>query len=243
MPTVLLLRHGRSTANTAGILAGRAPGVLLDDVGQAQVAAVGQRLADVPLSAIVSSPVQRCLDTAAAVHAVPGPRGRHRRRPDVVADDRLSECDYGDWTGRALRDLAKEPHWAVVQQHPSAAHFPGGESLREVQARAVAAVRDSDARLRAEIGEQAVWLAVSHGDVIKAVVADAVGSHLDSFQRIVVDPGSITVIRYTTTRPFLLRSNDVGGDLSGLVPRRRTRARSSDADLGGGAGAGPRSRG
>ncbi len=248
MPTVLLLRHGRSTANTAGVLAGRTPGVLLDDVGHAQVAALGQRLAPVPLSAVVSSPVQRCVDTAEAVRAVHGPRGRLRLRPDLVQDSRLSECDYGDWTNRALKELTKEPHWTVVQQHPSAAQFPGGEALRDVQARAVEAIRHTDARLRAEVGEHAVWAAVTHGDVIKAIVADAVGSHLDTFQRIVADPASVTAIRYTTTRPFLLRLNDTGGDLAGLVPpkqsRRRSRtADSSDAVVGGGAGSSTGSRG
>ena len=248
MPTVLLLRHGRSTANTAGLLAGRTPGVLLDDVGRAQVQAVAQRLAVVPLAAVVSSPVQRCVDTAEAVRAVGGPRGKLARRPDLHLDDRLSECDYGDWTNRPLKELVKEPEWTVVQQHPSAAQFPGGEALREVQARAVEAVREHDARLRHEVGEHAVWVAVTHGDVIKALVADAVGSHLDTFQRIVADPASVTAIRYTTTRPFLLRLNDTGGELAGLVPpvRRRGRSRtadSSDAVVGGGAGAEPRSRG
>lgn len=248
MPTVLLLRHGRSTANTAGVLAGRTPGVLLDDVGRAQVAALGQRLAPVPLSAVVSSPVQRCVDTAEAVRAVPGPRGKLHRRPELVLDERLSECDYGEWTNRALKDLAKEPHWTVVQQHPSAAQFPGGEALRDVQARAVAAVREIDARLREEVGEHAVWAAVTHGDVIKAIVADAVGCHLDTFQRIVADPASVTAVRYTTTRPFLLRANDTGGDLAGLAPpkqgRRRSRtAESSDAAVGGGAGSVTGSRG
>ncbi len=248
MPTVLLVRHGRSTANTAGLLAGRTPGVLLDEVGRDQVMALARRLAVVPLAAVVSSPVERCLDTAAAVRSVDGPRGRSARRPDLVVDERLSECDYGAWTGRALKDLVKEPGWTVVQQHPSAAQFPGGESLRQVQARAVDAVREHDARLRSEVGEHAVWVAVTHGDVIKALVADAVGSHLDTFQRIVADPASVTAVRYTPTRPFLLRLNDTGGDLAGLVPpaRRRGRSRtadSSDAVVGGGAGAGPGTRG
>lgn len=251
MPTVLLLRHGRSTANTAGLLAGRTPGVLLDDVGREQVAALARRLAVVPLAAVVSSPVQRCLDTAEAVRAVEGPggpRGRTLPRPELVVDERLSECDYGEWTNRPLTELVKEPEWAVVQQHPSAAQFPGGESLRQVQARAVEAVREHDARLRREVGEHAVWAAVTHGDVIKALVADAVGAHLDTFQRVVADPASLTAVRYTATRPFLLRLNDGGGDLAGLVPPvrkkgRSRRADSSDAVVGGGAGAAPDGRG
>lgn len=244
MPTLLLLRHGRSTANTSGVLAGRSPGVDLDDTGREQVAAVARRLGAVPLAAVVSSPVQRCVDTAAAVLAVDGPKGRGRRRPELLVDDRLAECDYGSWTGRTLAELAKEPAWRVVQQHPSAAEFPDGETLRGVQARAVDVVRETDARLLRDVGDHAVWVAVTHGDVIKAVVADALGMHLDSFQRIVADPASLTAVRYTTTRPFVLRLNDTAGDLAPLVPaRRRARRAGSDAAVGGGAGTASAGRG
>jgi probable phosphomutase (TIGR03848 family) len=227
--TVILLRHGRTTANTGGVLAGWTPGVRLDDAGEAQVAAVGKRLAPVPLAAVVSSPLERCAQTAAAVVA--------GRDVEVQTDDRLGEARYGDWTGRTIKELAKEPLWKVVQQHPSAAVFPGpeGEGLAQTQARAVAAVRAWNATL----GPDAVWLACSHGDVIKAILADALGLHLDQFQRIVVDPASISVVTYTDTRPFVVRVNDTGGDVSGLVPpprKRRRRAASSDAVVGGGAG-------
>jgi probable phosphomutase (TIGR03848 family) len=227
--TVILLRHGRTTANTGGVLAGWTPGVRLDETGDAQAAAVGKRLATVPLAAVVSSPLERCAQTAAAVVA--------GRDLDVATDDRLGEARYGDWTGRAIKELAKEPLWKVVQQHPSAAVFPGpeGEGLAQTQARAVAAVRAWNATL----GPDAVWLACSHGDVIKAILADALGLHLDQFQRIVVDPASISVVTYTDTRPFVVRVNDTGGDVSGLVPpprKRRRRAASSDAVVGGGAG-------
>jgi probable phosphomutase (TIGR03848 family) len=227
--TVILLRHGRTTANTGGILAGWTPGVRLDESGEAQVRAVGERLAKVPLAAIVSSPLERCRQTADAVAA--------GRELDVQADERLGEARYGDWTGKTIKELAKEPLWKVVQQHPSAAVFPGpeGEGLAQTQARAVAAVRGWNAQL----GPDAVWVACSHGDVIKAIVADALGLHLDQFQRIVVDPASISVITYTETRPFVVRVNDTGGDVSALIPppkkRRRTKA-SSDAVVGGGAG-------
>jgi probable phosphomutase (TIGR03848 family) len=228
--TVILLRHGRTTANTGGVLAGWTPGVQLDEAGVAQAQAVGERLAKVPLAAIVSSPLERCLQTAEAVAA--------GRELVVKDDDRLGEARYGDWTGRTLKELVKEPLWRVVQQHPSAAVFPGpeGEGLAQTQARAVAAVRSWNATL----GADAVWLACSHGDVIKAVLADALGLHLDQFQRIVVDPASISVVTYTDTRPFVLRINDTGGDVSALIPpsrRRRRRTPSSDAVVGGGAGA------
>jgi len=214
--TVVLVRHGL-TAMTGPVLAGWTPGLHLDERGQAQAAAVAERLAPLPLAAVVSSPLDRCLDTAAAIAGV------RRPAPEVAVDARLGECRYGDWTGRPLRELAKEPLWRTVQAHPAAAVFPGpeGEPLRETQARAVAALRDWDARVEAEAGPDAVWLACSHGDVIKALVADALGLHLDLFQRITVDPCSVTVVRYTPLRPFLLRLNDTGGGVADLVPPKR----------------------
>jgi probable phosphomutase (TIGR03848 family) len=229
--TVILLRHGRTTANTGGVLAGWTPGVQLDETGQAQVQAVAARLAPVPLAAVVSSPLERCQQTASAVLA--------GRELELRTDDRLGEARYGDWTGRPLKELVKEPLWKIVQQHPSAAVFPGpeGEGLAQTQARAVAAVREWNATL----GPDAVWLACSHGDVIKAVLADALGVHLDAFQRIVVDPASISVISYTDTRPFVVRMNDTGGDVVALLPPKKKPRRSkaaSDAAVGGGAGPG-----
>jgi probable phosphomutase (TIGR03848 family) len=234
--TVLLVRHGRTDANASGVLAGWTPGVHLDERGREQAEALGARLSGVPLSALVSSPLERCQETAAALAS-------GREGCDVETDERLAEARYGDWTGQEISKLAKDPLWKVVQAHPSAVVFPGeaGESLRGMQQRAVDAVREWDAKVAAAAGPEAVWAAVSHGDVIKSVVADALGLHLDAFQRIVVDPCSVTVIRYTELRPFVVRLNDVGGDVSGLVPpkRRRRRAKpSSDAVVGGGAGSG-----
>jgi probable phosphomutase (TIGR03848 family) len=246
--TVLLIRHGRTAANTDGVLAGWTPGVALDERGREQAQAVGRRLAALPLAAVVSSPLERCLETAQAL--VDGRAGAR-----VVGDERLGECKYGDWTGRQLKQLAKDKLWKVVQAQPSAATFPGegGESLREMQARAVAAVRDWDVRLGRQFGPGTVWVACSHGDVIKAVVADALGMHLDMFQRIVVEPGSVTAIRYTDLRPFLIRLNDVSGDAAAYRPPKTRRGRrsrgpsseptesttsheSGDAVVGGGAG-------
>jgi probable phosphomutase (TIGR03848 family) len=229
--TVILLRHGRTTANTGGVLAGWTPGIGLDETGRAQVQAVAARLAPVPLAAVVSSPLQRCVQTASAV--------AEGRELELQTDERLGEARYGDWTGRPLKELVKEPLWKVVQQHPSAAVFPGaeGEGLAQTQARAVGAVREWNAKL----GPDAVWLACTHGDVIKAILADALGLHLDSFQRIVADPASISVISYTETRPFVVRMNDTGGDVAALIPPKkkgRRRPRTSDAVVGGGAGSG-----
>jgi probable phosphomutase (TIGR03848 family) len=231
MPTVILVRHGRSTANATGVLAGRLPGVHLDETGVAQAAAVGERLSGVRLSAAVTSPLERCRETA-----------REITRPQAGAlrattDKQLSECDYGEWQGRPLRELAKEKLWKTVQAQPSAATFPGGESMRSMQDRAVSAVRRHDARVAAEHGDDAVWLAVSHGDVIKSILADALGTHLDLFQRIHVDPASVSIVRYSESRPFVLGTNTHAGDLGWLTPPKKSRRRrSSDAAVGGGAG-------
>lgn len=213
--TVILLRHGVSTSNTAHTLAGRSPGVELDDRGRGQADALVDRLAAVPIQAIVRSPLLRCEQTvtplASALGLIP------------VVDDRLAEVDYGDWTGRKLAELLKEPLWKVVQRHASAAVFPGGEGLAEVQHRAVAAIREHDGRLAAEHGRDVVWIACTHGDVIKSVLADAFGIHLDGFQRIVAEPASISVVRYTPTAPYVWRVNDTGSDLSGLEPKPPSR--------------------
>ncbi len=148
-----------------------------------------------------------------------GDPGRAARPPSRAQTDRgLTECDYGEWQGRALKDLAKEKLWATVQAQPSAATFPGGESMVAMQARAVSAVRRRDALVEAEHGAGAVWLAVSHGDVIKSILADALGMHLDLFQRLHVDPASVSIIRYTATRPYVLATNTHAGDLSWLAP-------------------------
>jgi probable phosphomutase (TIGR03848 family) len=232
VPTVVLVRHGRSAANAKAVLAGRTPGVPLDDAGQEQAAALAGRLGGVPVVAVVSSPLQRCAETAAPVAAALG------LQTDV--EDRLIECDYGEWTGRELKALVKLPEWKAVQAHPSSVQFPGGESMRAMQARAVDAVRDWNVRMATTHGESAVWVAVSHADVIKAVLADALGMHLDEFQRIVVDPGSVSIVRYSPLRPFVTRVNDTGGSFVDLLPpkrRRSSRSRGSDAVVGGTTGA------
>ncbi|MBN9108388.1 MAG: MSMEG_4193 family putative phosphomutase [Pseudonocardia sp.] len=229
MTTLILLRHGRSSANAAGVLAGRSPGVELDETGLGQAEKVVERLAGIPIAEIVTSPMTRCRQTVE-------PLAIDRKLVPTVEDE-LSEVDYGDWTGGSLKTLAKEPLWKVVQAHPSAAVFPGGEGLAGMQARAVAAVRAHGARIAEQHGPSAVWLACSHGDVIKSVLADALATHLDNFQRIMVDTCSVSVVHYTDTRPFVAKVNDLGGDLAGIVPpkprRRRSTKRSSDAVVGG----------
>jgi probable phosphomutase (TIGR03848 family) len=247
MAIVMLVRHGRTTANASGLLAGRTSGVLLDETGEVQAKDAGERLAAVPLAAIVTSPLERCVQTAAAIAAA----NVSGREPQT--DDALLECHYGDWQGRLLKDLVKEKLWKTIQAQPSAVEFPGGETMPEMQRRAATAVRRHDARIEAEYGAHAVWVAVSHGDPIKSVLADALGMHLDLFQRINVDPGSISIVRYTVSRPYVLAVNTHAGDLSWLKPpakRPTTRAASRkgrrkaadtsdmevDAPVGGGAG-------
>jgi probable phosphomutase (TIGR03848 family) len=229
---LLVVRHGL-TASTGSALTGRTPGISLDDRGRAQAKAVAARLAGVRLDAIVSSPLDRCFETAETI-AADQPGGMA-----VQTDERLIEVGYGDWTGKSLRKLSHEPLWRVVQAHPSAVTFPGegGEALADVQRRVVTAVRDWNEKL----GPNSVYLICSHGDVIKSLLADSLGLHLDLYQRIIIDPCSLSVIRFTPLRPFVERQNDTGGNVSALARAEKTTAgspglRPGDAAVGGGAG-------
>lgn len=226
MATALLVRHGRTTANATGLLAGRAVGVTLDEIGREQAALAGARLAAVPLVAVVSSPLERCQQTAQHI------LDRQVGTPYASVDLDLTECDYGQWQGRRLTELATEELWPRVQSQPSAVVFPGGESMAAMQARAVAAIRRHDAAVEAEHGPGAVWVAVSHGDIIKSILADALGMHLDLFQRINVSPASVSVVRYGASRPSVHATNTDAGDLSWLSKG----IHAGDAPVGGGAG-------
>ena len=235
MPIALLIRHGRTSANATGVLAGRSAGVELDEKGVEQAIALGQRLLSVPLAVVVTSPLERTRQTAARLI-----EGREPE-PSLEIDDRVIEANYGGWTGEKLSVLAKDPLWKVVQAQPSAVTFPGegGEAMVSMASRAVTCVREWNARVAETHGDDAVFAVVSHGDVIKAITADALGMHLDSFQRISCDPCSLTVVRYTSTRPYVLRANDTGGSVDALIPPkkgRRRKTRSNDAPVGGGAG-------
>lgn len=248
MPTVILLRHGRTTANATGLLAGWSPGVELDEVGRDQASAVAERLAALPIVRVVSSPLTRCLQTAEALVT--------RLGTTYEEEVDLGECRYGGWTGRPLAELAKEPLWRTVQDRPSEATFPESsdfshESMSQMWDRATGAVRRLSAQVQAEHGPEALWVAVSHGDVIKAILTDAAGAGLDSIQRVNVDPASLSVIRFAASpvgdegspgpldfRPMIVRVNDIGGDLAGLRPREGQPGDlpAGDAAVGGGAG-------
>lgn len=230
MPTCLLVRHGHSTSNGEGVLAGRLPGIHLTDRGRQQVAALAARFADVPVARVVTSPLERCVETATPLAAAMGVR--------PVVDDALQECAYGAWTGRKLAELAKEPLWATVQDDPESARFPdhdryAAESLREMAERVVGAVRRIDAEVLAESGPGAVWVAVSHGDLVKAVLADATGAGLANFQRYTADPASVSVVRYGERHTFLLTANDPAPDPARFRPPADEKPE-ADAVVGGG---------
>lgn len=230
MAIVLLLRHGHSTANAEGVLAGWTDGVGLTDTGREQAGRLAQRLAPLTLVRAVSSPLQRCRETAAL--AVPG--------LEVVTDERLGECHYGAWTGRLLREAARDPLWRVIQDDPAAATFPesaehAAESLGQMVERVIGGLRALDAEVEQQHGRGAVWLAVSHGDPIKAVVAEAVGAGIAGLQRVRVDPGSVTAVQVTEQRMVLLASNTHAGDLAPLVALP-TGHDAGDSTVGGGEG-------
>ena len=201
--TVLLVRHGQ-TPSTGTTLPGRAKGLHLAEAGRAQAEVAATRIAKLDkVTAVYASPLERTRETAAPIAAGLGLK--------VQVDRGLLECEFGEWTGRALKDLAKLPEWKTVQRYPSGFRFPGGESFTEMQARMTSTL----ARLvGAHRGETIV--AVSHADPIKAALADALGTHLDLFQRIVVSPCSVSAIWYGEAGPVVLTANSTGDDLTTL---------------------------
>lgn len=197
MTILLLVRHA-TTAATGHRLGGWTPGVHLDDGGRAQAAAVAERLAGLPVAAVHASPLERTQQTAAAIAAP--------HHLDVITEQGLGEVDYGDWTDRPLDELRREPAWATVQHTPSRMAFPGGGTIRGVQARAV----DVTEQLAAAYPGKVV-VAVSHADVIKAVLAHHLALPLDAFQRLVIDPASVSVVALPAHgHPLVLRVNDTG---------------------------------
>ncbi len=200
---MLLVRHG-TTPTTGSVLPGRAPGLHLSDKGVAQAEAVAARIAGLSgVQAIYTSPLERTRETARPIAQALGLRAR------VVKG--LVECDFGEWTGQPLKDLARRPEWQAVQRTPSSFRFPGGESFREMQTRMTTTVADLAERHRGG----AVVL-VSHADPIKAAVADALGTHLDLFQRIAIAPCSVSAIAQGPMGPMVLGVN-LTGALADLV--------------------------
>ena len=202
---VLLVRHGQ-TPTTGAQLPGRAKGLHLSDAGQAQAEAVAGRIASLKrVDAVYASPLERTRETAAPIAKA--------RDLSVTVERGLLECDFGEWTGRSLKDLFKLPEWRTVQRYPSGFRFPGGESFPEMQTRITSTLATLADRHRG-----GVVVAVSHADPIKAAVADALGTHLDLFQRIVVSPCSVTALAFLDGAPVVLCVNSTGRDLSTLAP-------------------------
>lgn len=202
---VVFVRHGR-TPTTGSVLPGRAKGLRLSDEGHAQAEHAARRVASLgDVAAVYSSPLERTRQTARPIAAAV------KRR--VRTSDGLLECDFGEWTGRALEELMALPEWQTVQRAPSTFRFPGGESFVEMQSRIGTEVE----RLVAAHPGQCI-VCVSHADPIKAVVAQAQGVHLDLFQRTVISPCSLTPILYSAGPPVVLATNSTGDDLSSLVP-------------------------
>ncbi len=214
MGTLLLIRHGRTDANASGVLAGRTPGVVLDEVGRSSTKALSERLKGVNVSQVVSSPLERTRETASILFG----------NADVVLEDRLLECDYGDWQGSKLSELAVHELWPIVQQRPDEMIFPNGESMNDMSTRASSAAREWDAKLTAEHGDKVVWAAVSHGDIIKAICADAMGLPLRKFQSLLIEPASVSVIHYAETGSSVSKLNDTGSEWLSKLNDEATKA-------------------
>lgn len=200
---VLLVRHGQ-TPTTGQTLPGRAKGLHLSDTGRTQADSAAQRIAGLEdVAAVYASPLERTRQTARPIAAARGLK--------VQTERGLLECDFGEWTGSALKDLMKRPEWQTVQRYPSGFRFPDGESFSEMQTRMVGTID----RLVARHPGQTI-VAVSHADPIKAALAQALGTHLDLFQRIVVSPCSISAVSYGAAGPAVLAANSTGDDLTRL---------------------------
>lgn len=215
MGIAILLRHGHSTANADGVLSGRLPGVTLTPTGEEQARQLAAAFRDVDIASVSVSPLERTQQTARLVF---GER-EFRNAPGII------ECDYGDWSGKLLSDLAGEPLWQQVQHEPSSVRFPNGESMTAMAARSVTTVAEQSTH-------DGVHVFVTHGDIIKSVISDSSGAAFDHFQRIVVDPCSISIIRFTDQRRLLASNIPVSGAAEALAAL----ARSDRGTVGGGGG-------
>ncbi len=227
MATVLLIRHGQTSANVSGILAGTSPGVPLDDTGVQQITELAKALKGMAPQALITSPMERTVRTADILAQGLSTADLPLQ---IQHEPGLIECDYGSWTGQPLAELSQHDMWRAVQDHPSSVVFPGdsGEAMSHMQSRAVASIR----RWNDVLGPESLYIAVSHGDVIKSIIADALGMHLDHFQRIVIDPGSVSVVRYASLRPFVVATNASGERVSRFITAAAEHG--SDAPVGGG---------
>jgi probable phosphomutase (TIGR03848 family) len=224
MTRILLIRHAHSVANERGILAGRTDGVFLTAKGESQAAELVKRLSGSKISKVHTSPLERChLTINPLLKSIPA-----KDRPKIHINEDLSEVDYGKWTGKKLNSLYREKLWKIVQNRPSAMYFPDGEGLAQMQVRAMRAVH-------AAAAEGGLQVIVSHGDVIKSIVAAVLGTHLDNFQKIVIDPASITVLDFDGQDFRILTLNNTANPI-GEYAQASGKKRAAKALLGGGAG-------
>lgn len=196
MTTILLIRHAENDFVKTGRLAGWTPDVHLNEAGKAQAEALGQRLADVPIKQLYASPLERTIETAQAIQ-------QHHPNLTIQHNTELGEVRYGDWEGKSIASLRMRKMWDVVQEYPSRAVFPNGETMRGVQTRAVNEIE----RLVIKHPRELVAI-VSHADLLKMILAHYLGMHLDNFQRIVISPASISTIQLGHSRPFIAAMND-----------------------------------
>ncbi len=229
MTRIVLLRHAHSSANAKAILAGRAPGVDLSDRGRKESHQLAERLKEINFSLIRVSPMERCSQTIAPLIAQLS-KGR-RAKPIIELENDLVEVDYGKWTGRKLSVLSRDKAWKIVQNNPSAMYFPGGEGLLDVQARAMRALNSA-----AKTPGKGPKLLVSHGDVIKSIVASVLGSHLDHFQKIIIDPASLTILDFNGVDYRVLTLNSTTAPISAYLEEENAGKKGVAALIGGGSG-------
>lgn len=222
---LVLIRHAHSEANAAGILSGRLPNVHLTEKGVEQSEQLAVRLGKFPVSNLRISPMERCFETISPwINSIVVP---NNPKFEPIIDQELTEVDYGSWSGKKLAVLSRNKMWKIVQESPSRMYFPKGEGIAQMQSRAMKSVHEA-------VSSKAKGAAVivSHGDVIKSIVASALGIHLDEFQRVVIDPASVSILDYSSTKPRVLLLNDSRSVVTELLvsPKRAKNL------LGGGSG-------
>ena len=222
---LVLIRHAHSESNASGVLSGRIPDIHLSAKGIKQAQQLADRLGNFPVAQVRISPMERCAETIDPWLKQHVAKANKNLTPTI--DPRVNEVDYGIWSGKKLSSLSRKREWKTVQESPSRMYFPDGEGIAAMQARAMNAVHEL-----ALLQQSKVAVIVSHGDVIKSIVASALGMHLDEFQRIIIDPASVTVIEYSGIKPRLLLLNDTRAVVTDLLlaPKR------SKNLLGGGSG-------
>ena len=222
---LVLIRHAHSQSNASGVLSGRLPNVHLSEKGLKQSQQLSERLGNFAVAQLRVSPMERCFETISPwLNDVLLKNSPHF---EPIIDPLLNEVDYGSWSGKKLSALSRKKEWRTVQESPSRMYFPDGEGIAQMQSRAMSVVHEL-----AKLPDSKSAVIVSHGDVIKSIVASALGTHLDEFQRIIIDPASVSVLDYSGIKPRVLLLNDTRAVVTDLLqaPKR------SKNLLGGGAG-------